>query len=336
MVQTEAMTRVVPNRARDQTFDVGRGIAMILIVLGHALIGVKSAGLAPPLVPVLIVLLYSFHVAVFFVLSGVLAGSLVRRNARELARGLLIGIVYPYFLWGLLLVTAHFVMSSHTNNSVDQIDPVSFLYSPPSVLWFLYVLFFGMLLLWAIRGLPRPARIAIGLICFAAGYVLDFWMLGHLRFIGLYILAFELGRSGLHTVLSRPWFAPVSGLIMIGSFWLAAGDTRPGYPALHPEYIPAMIAGAYLVLWLSKTIAEGGGAIAGRLTRVLALVGQHTMAIFVVHILLTAGTRIALGQIGIRNWIVIVILGTILGVVLPLIADRIARPLGISRYLGWN
>ena len=62
------MTRVSP---RDVTLDVLRGLAMALVVLGHALVGVQGALGDHPVSRFLIVLIYTTHMPVFFLLAGV-------------------------------------------------------------------------------------------------------------------------------------------------------------------------------------------------------------------------------------------------------------------------
>ena len=85
---------------------------------------------------------------------------------------------------------------------------------------------------------------------------------------------------------------------------------------------------------LARRAARGGAAHIP--ARVLSHVGRHTMAIFVLHILITAGTRIGLGAVGIDSWPVAVLAGTVLGVALPLAAAMAVRRLGLAPLLGWR
>ena len=316
---------------RDQTVDVGRGIAIILVVIGHALIGLNAAENGHWTSNFLLISIYSTHMAFFFALSGLFSSSLVQRTWPDFLYGLWVRIVWPYILWGLIILIIHYEMSAYTNVALAAFDPIRILWVPPAVLWFLYALFLAMLILRLCAPLPAMIVVILGVVFVLLPYV-HAVVPDKLRFIGLVLLSAKLGRSRLYLFQSNAvvW---ISIFVMVATLFRAyqiSGEPMSSYPAFAPEFIPAMVAGPVLLLWLSRSIAMAGWG------KAFSYIGQRTMPIFVTHILITASSRIGLRELGITDWVFIAVVASILGVLLPLLADRIAARLHLRPILGWR
>jgi fucose 4-O-acetylase-like acetyltransferase len=320
-----------PAQTRDRTIDVGRGIAISLVVLGHALVGMTSAGGGGWVSNFLLISIYSTHMAFFFLLSGLFSSSMVKKDWPDFSRALAVRIVWPYVLWSIVILFIHYKMSAYTNLVLDGFYPWRILWKPPSVMWFLYVLLVAMVILRLCAALPASATALFGAFLVLLTYAFDA-VPQELRFIGLFLLSAALGHSRLYLFQSDKVVIG-SALIMAISILRAyqlSGEPVTGYPAFRAEFIPALIAGPVLLLWLSRQLASV------RFGAVLDYIGQRTMPIFVTHILVTAGVRIVLVRLGLTDWTVIVLAATVLGVVLPLIADRVAASLRLRPILGWR
>lgn len=145
---------------RSGAIDLVRLIAVAAIVAGHAF-GRDATG----------ALLYTWHVPVFFVLSGYLWApgrsfrTELRRRWRSLGR--------PYLAWLVLLTAA--TMGTGFDDAAARI--LEGLYGggvagmPYITLWFVSTLFFTALLFRLIGRLPEPARWAIALAGAVAGWI---------------------------------------------------------------------------------------------------------------------------------------------------------------------
>ncbi len=313
--------------ARDARLDAARGAAMVLVVLGHALIGVMAAGTADTrALRFVVILIYTSHVALFFLISGLLAGARPRQPWPGLLRHLGGRLGWPYLLWGFVLYTAHYLMGDATNTPLTTYAPWRILWHPPGVMWFLPVLGLGLILH---RGLWRWGRWVLvlgGVLVLLAPYGITS-LPQELRFAGLVPLAAALGPGMATRACVMPGMVAGAGLVMAataGLVWAEAAEPLRGYPAFAPVYLPALLAGPLLLTW-----AVGDTAL-------LAWIGRHTMPIFVTHVLITAGVRIALTQAGVTAPALVVLLGTGLGVALPLIAARWAADRGLEGVLGWR
>ncbi|MFW2590110.1 acyltransferase family protein [Sagittula sp. SSi028] len=320
---------------RDFSIDMARGLAMIFVVMGHALVGILSAGSDTQIIRFLLITIYSFHMALFFIVSGMLSGGMARRAWPDVLRLLTLRVVWPYVLWGILLLLAGYLMRGQTNTPVEVFRPWVIIWKPPSVMWFLYYLFFGILLMRLLAPLPKLTALIVGLILLAVGYLQENGPITYVRWIGLFLIAASVGGNAAVWAARRTVLILGAGIMAL-MFWLAwqeAADPLLVYPASQPIFLPAYFAGSAVVLGLAKLWAQSGH---GLVAQALSYIGQHTMPIFVTHILITAGTRIALRLTGAEDPVLVVGLGTILGVSLPLAAAALAERLGLSAVLGWR
>lgn len=126
------------NRNRLFYLDAARGFAILLVVLGHTW---ETEDLLP-------VLIYSFHVPLFFMISGILTAYTGRdqRPLTELLRSGLRTLILPYLFFELVFllifgIRSHFDFSSLGGNLCD-----SLLLQPLNVpMWFLPTLFLAEL-----------------------------------------------------------------------------------------------------------------------------------------------------------------------------------------------
>lgn len=317
--------------SRDAGLDIARGIAMILVVFGHALDGAQSAGHSTYPLRFWMISVYAVHVPLFFQVSGILAHATSVKPWQEFFVDIWGKIVWPYLLWSLILLSVLYVMRDHTNVPLQSFQPLSVLWRAPAVLWFLYVMCIALILFRVLAPLPQYVTFFVGTICLLAPY-LSADLPQKIRFIGMFLIAAMAGPGALRAAL-KPWVILVATAVMILTLWLAAdlaGDPIGGYPATEAIFIPAVFAGPILIYALSQGIAQLWSK------GLLQSIGRNTMAIFVTHILVTAGMRIVLIKLGVTNWGVIILMATTTGVLLPLAAARLAGYWGLSRHLGWR
>ena len=93
---------------RNSWVDYAKAIGIILVVFGHVERGLISAGMVtdPASLAALMLadsVIYSFHMPLFFFLSGLFfIESLARRGRIGLLANKLDTLIYPYILWSLL------------------------------------------------------------------------------------------------------------------------------------------------------------------------------------------------------------------------------------------
>ena len=128
--------------------DVARGIGMFLVVFGHALsdsfLGVQKGSGVPS---ILFRLIYSFHMPLFFFLSGFLSKKLledINFNGKiEYIRKRFFRLMIPYIFVGILYIPLNIIFSKFTSTSENGNVFLNFLFgvNPNFQLWTLYALF---------------------------------------------------------------------------------------------------------------------------------------------------------------------------------------------------
>lgn len=106
------------NTTRDITFDIMKGIGILLVIIGHLAHGYG------PLIPII----YTFHMPLFFIVSGYFYK---QKNPAELFKRDIKLLVIPYLLVSLLLIIYGVVIS------IIKQEPDSFYY------WFSALLYAG-------------------------------------------------------------------------------------------------------------------------------------------------------------------------------------------------
>ncbi|MBR0679801.1 acyltransferase family protein [Roseomonas eburnea] len=336
--------------ARLDWVDAAKGVGILLVVVGHAIGGLMEGGIEPKtgwFRPLLLVL-YFFHMPLFFFLSGLFFPHRLGAGGADVARRAMTGIVWPYFLWCSVQILVVYAAADLVNAPGTDLGGafVGMLFTwPPGQFWFLYVLF----VVQVVAALALPVIGATGLLavslalCLAKpeGLPLVFSM-------GLTMLPFFAlgGFVGARGWLASP--APLSRAQAAGAIGVAAAVTWPTFGhsvaavgaarfddlrtidiamlAWSQAAIPAAVTGIAAVVAVAA-------AMRGRLRAAFAYLGRRSMAIYLLHILALAGTRIVLVKgFGVSDPDILIILVAV-GVGAPVIAAELARRYGVARIL---
>lgn len=314
-----ALSAERPAATRIAWIDSARGIGIILVVFGHALRGLLSAGSVPEEGwREVDYILYSFHMPLFMFLAGMnVPRSLpkpmfLQKKARS--------ILWPYFLWSVIHGLTMVAAGRFTNSDFEVSRLLSIAYAPISPFWFLYVLFLFMIVvkIWS------PDRILLGAslvllslspligqpTLYQFSYFLFFFVLG--------ALFTPPTRPGLLLVAGSAIFAAGHGVLL----WQGLQQNLHYYA---PALLPLALAGAAAVLGLAMLT-----------TRLQALVwlGQASMAIYVMHIIFTAGFRAVFSRLGVEDPFLLVTLVTLAGVIGPACVYVMLKKLRLARLTG--
>jgi fucose 4-O-acetylase-like acetyltransferase len=134
--------------SRFQWVDQSKGIGIVLVVIGHIAAGLYNSGIevSGTGYDLIMNLLYSFHMPLFFFLSGLfLIPSISKRGALHTVSSKVDSVVYPYVVWSILQGTIQVLLSKFTNSDTSLVS-VFQLWTPKGQFWFLYILFFSFVL----------------------------------------------------------------------------------------------------------------------------------------------------------------------------------------------
>jgi fucose 4-O-acetylase-like acetyltransferase len=297
---------------RNTFLDCTRGVGVFLVVFGHVQRGLHDAHILPANYPFQQIdyPLYTFHMPLFFLLSGLHVFRSLDKGYAPFLRSKFFSIVVPYFVWSCIQGTAQIVMSGSTNHPLSFSDWPRLFYAPIGQFWFLYAL-----LVWQLISLAcdriRPALPVIAIVAFVLGCARGDGFLSLVLQMGIFFAAGAFIGPRLEGYIARiakpGYFALICATFAVSIF--AVWGHAPFYSL---QALPAAVSGISAVLiacyWLDRSIA--------RLP--LAVCGQHSMHIYVMHILAASGIRIALEKVGVTNVYIYLVVGTIFGMLLPL------------------
>jgi fucose 4-O-acetylase-like acetyltransferase len=286
-----SLTAAAKPVSRDVTIDVARGIAIVLVVLGH---NSALAGAAPAFIDTL----FLFHVPLFFLLSGLVQPSRsIKATVTTLARRLLLPFLVAAFAVGALKLMFRGGSAEHLLAGIAWGTGQTL---PWSHLWFLPALFLALLAAQALRKMPGgPARWAGA--CLAALIVVltvpmavgpDFTAMGFAAPVGLpwsidllpaCLLFVCLGAllqdaPAVRARLEQPVVAAVAVLL----FALALGArTDLNLRELDPPALALLAAasGCVVTLALARALAA-----VRPIAHLFTTFGRHTLVIFLLHV----------------------------------------------------
>ena len=331
MATSPAVTEAhaAPQAIRVQWIDATRGLAVLLVVFGHAAGGVIDSAGPGALggLRTLLVALYTFHMPLFFVLSGLFFEQRAAVGARLFVAGLIPSIVYPYFLWSIVQVSVIFALGALVNHPPGQYlaTILSLAWQPVAQFWFLHALFliqFVALVAFRVGGRALFMAVALALKLFVmfvptpvainlAASNAPFYALGAL--FGWRKASLLIGRlswearclviaAALAIVAILAIRASALQPYVIVSSASAAELARLGWI---PLMLPATLAGCLALTLASDSLSRLGGKLAS----LAEYLGSRTMPIYLLHVLFVAGTRIMLDRLfGVRGTAVLPLL----------------------------
>ena len=308
--------------------DYAKAIGIILVVYGHVARGVHKAGISmdEDIYQLVDSVIYSFHMPLFFFLSGLFFyNSFKGRGASGLIVNKIDTILYPYVIWSLLQGTLESVLSRFTNGSVTFGDVLSFAWEPRAQFWFLYALFLVFVTSSLLYMVFDKSRTILLMAVFGVFYtfkgdipsnVLTYFILGSAFFflLGVWFYEVRLIFERYHIVL-----AVAFGAIFIVGQYLYHGPMGKTYQSGGLLSLALATVSILFIVTLSMCISRIN-------IKWFMYIGGSSMTIYLMHIIAGSGVRVALSKlVNVQSPAIHLILGTLLGITVPLVAQIIIK-----------
>jgi fucose 4-O-acetylase-like acetyltransferase len=311
--------------------DFARGIGVILVVYGHVLGGLVRPGLFPDGAPArwMDYTLYTFHMPLFFFLSGVNVQHSLRRGTRPFLAAKAWTIAWPYVLWSLIQGGIILMLSRDANIPITPGDLAAIWVRPIAQFWFLYAL----MICHVLAALIASRAVMIGLAVIGLGV---FFLLPIRPDLALTLHHLPFYVFGLYATRAVAAWQPrdaagwltLALIALLFAAAVAAGGALSGLDANGPASLPACVLGIAGIVVLCKLLD-------GARLRWLAAAGVMSMTIYVLHILAGSGTRIIMMKLHVPAWPWVYLLaGTAAGVILPMLAHVVLLRLNLLPALG--
>jgi fucose 4-O-acetylase-like acetyltransferase len=289
--------------------DNAKALGIFLVVYGHVARGLDSANIKFQCFDFVDQLIYSFHMPLFFLLSGIFfVKNIENKSLSTFLKGKISTILYPYLVWSLIQISIQYFASSVINGDVSITDVLTF-FLPRSQFWFLLVLFFIIVFNTLVFNYLRLHGLIIcflicGLIAFYAekdSFI--FKLFFHNLFFLVGVFLFHYSRFDKF-VEKKSAIIYVLLLLFVSCFY-----------TLHLQYsfllfLITGLLGSLSLIVLCITLFNKTGFC--------STLGKNSLVIYLLHILVTAFVRILFSKIfHIDNPLFHVITGTIMGIMIP-------------------
>ncbi|GEO70622.1 acyltransferase family protein [Levilactobacillus acidifarinae] len=318
------MNQIQVNKGRIKWVDAAKGMAILLVVYGHALEGthanIQFNNLAYEYQHGLI---YSFHMPLFFLLSGYFINSWLHRPAGVAIKQKVVSLLVPYVVWSILQGALMVVM--HSKSTVNHgwktllLIPIE----PLDQFWFIYAMFFGLMIIyflwrWTHRVIPA---ILISLIVILLTSNNQVWQFQNIAIATFYLGAgyYFKNNIGQMFLTNRWWFR---GALILFIMFFSIAFFYMSELLVNPLFkIVLAFLGSYVIMEMAQVIQPYW----------LVFLGRNSLEIYVSHWIFLAGSRTILIHFGILNAGVLVGVTTVIGVLLPIVLYEVLKKLTLSR-----
>lgn len=258
-----------------EEIDICRGMGIILVVLGHAL---KQTGETNPFFDVLLSVIYSFHMPLFFFLSGFVSLKILyfREGGERLdyIKNRAFRLLIPYFTVGILYLPLKYVLSRYAVKPYDFSSSWKLFFgeNPNTALWFLYVLFLVSLVCVLLLREKNVLYVLAGSFALTVAACCFGWPWKLPKYAFFFVLGIFVR---LHY---ETWFQKVRWTRIWGAGAVfAAANMALYFTDLEVLWDVTALAGIVLCLQLGKREAERKG----KARRLWSLLGAYSMDIYI-------------------------------------------------------
>jgi fucose 4-O-acetylase-like acetyltransferase len=314
--------------------DYLKGIAIVLVVYRHVLIGIQrsvatalASGASVPEVPDYLekanMIFFSFRMPLFFILSGIfISGSLAKRTLKQLIGIKFDNLLYPYFVWVFLQVTLQILLGANTNSNRTLINYAYILYQPRALdqFWYLPALFNTTVIYLLVKTKLKPpawGQLLIGLVLyFCSPFVhsismISDWMEFYFFFaLGDSISVFFFSAS-TQRLLKNPYtLLAIAPIFFLTQVYYLAHPTEPG----KADFLAIALIGCFSMFVLSFRMQSWN------VLRFLRVIGYHSLYIYVTHVFVAGLVRLSLTRfLHIHNPFILLFSGIFFGLTIPII-----------------
>jgi len=332
-------------RKRLNWVDYLRGIVVILVVYHHARVGIERSGVeVPDFLITANIVFYSFRIPLFFFVSGIFfAVTLNKLSTSKFVTIKFENLLYPYFVWTFIQITAQIFLSKYTNSNRTVSDYLYIFYQPRMLDQFYYLpaLFNVTMVCLIIKKYIKPNAIVHLLIAgvfymvahqFERISIIADWMIFYMFFAIGDVLSNYFFRTSFQNIFSKlrsllivlPIFAAVQYIYLkldIGQSVISNADGSAA-PVLSPIelffdkiiFLGIVLVGCFTVMTLSFQLQKW------KVLSYLRVIGYHSLHIYVMHVLIIGFVRMVMKNfLNIYDPIALLVGCIVVGVIAPIV-----------------
>lgn len=312
--------------------DCAKGISILLVLLGHVLLGLSRSGRFEEWNNALLLVInfiYGFHMPMFFALSGMFFKQVKSfGQLKAILKTKFISLGVPYVCFSVIMVALQYIGGDSVRESAGIYDLINIYREPIGYLWFLYVLFFVYLYLGILSiVLKKEKYIIVVLLC---GYLMASVLNFPVFFLQRTLVWAPLFYSG-HLLKNKKLKINYLSILAIAFYCLRA----PLFKILNPldEYVsqsnPQLwIIFSFLGIYIGFVFIP---KIKGKIEDAFSFIGKDSLVVYLVHAPAASVIRIVLFKLGINGLALHIVIGTVLSLTISLFAIYMMKKIRIVR-----
>lgn len=319
---------------RIEWIDTSRGILIVCVVLGHVIASYQAANLYldSTVMNFISHFIYSFHMASFMFLSGLLFKK--RENSQSQIKRILIAYGIPYLLFSIVWFLFKFFLRRFVNSELDFLDLILIPFFPISFMWFIYALmvmeilqviickqslkvkyaqFFISLSMYLINPIVGNYPLMTSKYTFSDSIVSDI--------MGFYVF-FVVGTLWGNNIIDYVKKYKIEVLVFSWGGILLLNILSFEYSVIDNHVFRVMSAACGIVFIISLGMSLN--------SHLLLYIGQRTLCIYVLQGICIAATRVLMSRVHLNDFIGIfpLFICTIIGTVMPLLIYEVSKKIG--------
>ena len=324
-----ASVLVQNKNSRNQLVDCLKGYACLLVVFGHVIRGIRTAIGVPLFIEQVEIFIWSFHVALFMFLSGYvysITGGWEKKGTRvSFLKNKFLNLAVPYFTFSIIYIVIN--CSIPGVNNQDTLSDIFWLWKTPvAQYWFLYSLFVLFVLWTLLSTFLKNWQITLVLVllyyfCILSNFNIPFFCKG-LSFAFCFGLGTSLTSLKIDTWTTWKKVVFIILHIILAVFFIFLGLTGK-FIIDDFEELLGISASVALISIITKLHV---------VKRFLLLINKYSFPIYLLHTIFTAGIRLILSAFGIKVFIIHVACGMTLGVIIPIIVEKITEKFSLLNF----
>ena len=294
-----------------------------MVVLGHMERGIVSADFYPMYNWILRGLdrfIYTFHMPLFFIISGYIFSLAYCRRKEEKKRKYkkqIINSIYVYFVFSTVQWVIQYAVSSEVNSVLAVSDLYLMPIKPMSPYWYTFVIVIYYVLFYNFDKIKLDSRIKLAILAVVsvAGSFFTFDIIFPLRLVLMHSVFFYIGiyfaENGFNFCRNTGVLV-LMGIMSIGILVLSTFDIL-----VTDVLLPAIVAVFVFCCFQKIAFFNRGG--------LLSFVGKYSLEIYLTHCIITAAVRVLFGKLGVNNCVLTILVGTLCGIIIPILCSMLLR-----------
>jgi fucose 4-O-acetylase-like acetyltransferase len=317
---------MVENKKFYEEINIARGIGIILVIFGHsfpdAQLGTYNNSF---LYKYIFQTIYSFHMALFFMMSGFVSYKLINITLKEekikVIKSKFLRLMLPYLIISIPSLILKFVFSDLAYNSFDFNNSVINVFegiNPNGGLWFLYALFIvSIIAIFTNKQTFKIVTISFLIFYFVFSHKIELFTLGQIcekgvfYFFGIVIHDYY---EKIKPFLKNKYLILCSMILLFGGNYLTMAYSLE----LKILKFAITIVGIYLVISLSNYIIT----IRSKVRRILNILGDYSYDIYLISYFIQVPIRVILFTKLKINYDIVVAMMLISGILTPIIISK--------------